>query len=167
MKPAPDRPRILVAGAGNWLLGEDRIGPRMLEAVSLRYGGDVELVDIGTTALALLDRLDAQDLVIVVDACVGIGRPGSILVTEPDPLLTGGPSTSIHQIGPLEALAVARELDRGRMPERVVLILVETAGLDALRETEVVARVTEVLDGIIAETAGAAVCTGEVERRAS
>ena len=74
----PAESRILVAGAGNWLLASDRIGPRVLEMVSERYPSGVELCDIGSTALSLLDSLRGQDLLIVIDACVGRGTPHTV-----------------------------------------------------------------------------------------
>ncbi len=141
---------MAVAGAGNWLLGADRIGPLVLERGAARWGGAVELIDIGSTALALLDRLHGQELLIVVDACLGGGPPGEVRVVEPDLAGLEGPSTSVHQIGPLESLAVARELWPERMPRRTVLVTVETEGLDDVLEEGAVQRVLRLLDREIA-----------------
>ena len=69
---------VTIAGSGNWLLGHDRIGPRVLERVAGRWGDEVELVDIGTTSLALLDHLRGQELLLVVDACAGMASPGEV-----------------------------------------------------------------------------------------
>jgi len=139
----------MVAGAGNWLLGHDRIGPRVLEAVATRYGPEVELCDIGTTALALLDHLHGQRLLVVVDACIGRGHGGELFVVEPNLEELPGRQTSVHQIGPLETLIVARHLFPKSMPQRVVLLLVETADLDDAGEARACERVVELLDGLI------------------
>jgi hydrogenase maturation protease len=123
-------PQVLIAGAGNSLLAGDRVGPMLLERVGERYGDDVELCDIGCTALALLDRLRGQELLVVVDACVGRGRPGEVFVVDHDLEALSTPGTSVHQIGPIEALMVARHLEPERLPARVVLLLVETGPVD-------------------------------------
>lgn len=144
--PAPPGPPVTVAGAGHWLLGQDRIGPIVLERAAGRWGDAVELIDIGTTSLALLDGLRGQELLVVVDAYVGAAPPGRIVVTEPDLRSATGPSTSIHQIGPLEALAVGHELDPESMPRRVLLVLVQTRGLDPSDEPRACDAVLEILD---------------------
>lgn len=129
-EPPVGQPPVLVAGAGNSLLACDRIGPMVLESIADRYGGGVELCDIGCTALALLDHLRGQDLLIVIDACIGRGEPGEVFVTEPDLEALMTPGTSSHQVGPVEALVVARHLWPERLPKRVLLLLVETGAVD-------------------------------------
>ena len=129
MEPA-GQPSVLVAGAGNSLLACDRVGPMVLESITDRYGGDVEMCDIGCTALALLDHLRGQDLLVVVDACVAHGEPGEVFVTEPDLEALTNPGTSSHQVGPIEALVVAKHLWPERLPKKVLLLLVETGAVD-------------------------------------
>lgn len=124
------QPLVLVAGVGNSLLACDRIGPMVLESITDRYGGDVETCDIGCTALALLDHLRGQDLLVVVDACIGRGEPGEVFVTEPDLEALTNPGTSSHQVGPVEALVVAQYLWPERLPKKVLLLLVETGAMD-------------------------------------
>lgn len=142
---SPD-PKVLVAGAGNWLLASDRIGPRVLEMAAERYGSEVELCDIGSTALALLDSLRGQDLLMVVDACVGRGTPGEVFVSEPDLSATPARGTSTHQIGPVESLITAQHLEPTSMPHRTLLVLVETGDFGPGDEEEACRRVIGVLD---------------------
>jgi hydrogenase maturation protease len=127
-------PPATVAGAGHWLLGHDRVGPEVLARLAGRVGADVELADLGCSGLALLDRLRGQELLVVVDACVGRGRPGEVMVVEPDLDRLGGTWASAHQVGPVETLAVGRALYPELEPERVVLVLVETADLEEPNE---------------------------------
>ncbi len=128
-------PPVTVAASGNWMLGSDRIGPAVLERLEGRIADDVELADLGSGSLALLDHLRGQELLILVDACVGRGTPGEVMVAEPS--ANGVPSgwPSVHQIGPVETLAVARQLYPELMPEHVRLVLVETSTLDQELET--------------------------------
>jgi len=143
MSPAPE---VTVAGSGNWLLGHDRVGPRVLAMIDTRYSSQVEICDLGTSALALLDYLHGQDLLVIIDACIGFGATGEVLVTEPDLEATPGRGTSIHQIGPVEALVVASHLEPHVLPKRTLLILVETGGLSEEQEKAACERVVEVLD---------------------
>lgn len=140
------QPPVLVAGAGNSLLACDRIGPMVLESISNRYGGNVEMCDIGCTALALLDHLRGQDLLVVIDACIGRGEPGEVFVTEPDLEALMTPGTSSHQVGPVEALVVAHHLWPDRLPKRVLLLLVETGAVDEAVETAAYESVISQLD---------------------
>jgi hydrogenase maturation protease len=123
-------PRVAVAGVGNWLMAEDRVGPRVLDSIAERYGDAVDRIDLGTGGLALLDHLRAQDLLIVVDACTGRGEAGQVFLEEDRPAGEEPRGVSLHQIGPREALEIAREIAPQSMPARVVWLLVETEGLD-------------------------------------
>lgn len=121
---------VCVVGAGNWLVSHDRIGPRVLELVESRYGPEVELCDLGGSGLALLDHLHRQDLMIVVDAGIFHGEAGEIRTIEPDLRAPTPRVSSVHQIGPLEAMAIADRLFSEDMPRRLLLIVVQTDLLD-------------------------------------
>ncbi|VFM96535.1 MAG: hydrogenase maturation protease [Candidatus Kentron sp. G] len=142
---------ISIAGAGNWLISHDRIGPRVLRLIRGRYGPAVELCDIGTSGLRLLDYLRGQALLVIIDACLMNEAPGTIRVLEPDlrtpeDAFDGAAGRSTHQIGPLETLALAQRLYRENMPRRVLLIMVETRGIDAATERAACREVVGALD---------------------
>jgi len=139
-------PPVAVVGAGNWLISSDNIGPRVLEMVRDRYGPEVELCDVGSGGLALLDHLHGQELMLVVDACVGYGEPGEVMLVEPDLDQPPARECSVHQIGPIEALVVARHLAPATLPRCTRLVLVETAGIDEQAEDSACERVVAVLD---------------------
>lgn len=143
---------ISVIGAGNWLVSHDRIGPRVLALVEGRYGPDVELCDIGSGGLAILDHLHGQDLLLVVDAKVG-GTPGEVVVVIPDLDTPPTSEASVHQIGPVEALCVAKHLFPEKMPRRVLLVLVDTTDIDTEQEEEACRQVVTILDSEIAAAA--------------
>jgi hydrogenase maturation protease len=144
---------LTIAAAGHWLLAADRIGPMVLQRIEGRYGPDVELCDLGTGGLALLDQLRGQELLIVVDACRMGGVPGALSSLSLDraaelPASVG--ATSVHQVGPLEALHVARHLTPDQLPRRTLLVLVETEGLDEPGEARAADLVVATLDGEVA-----------------
>jgi len=137
---------VTVVGSGNWLLSCDRVGPQVLAAIRERYGPEVELGVVGSHGLAVLDYLHHQDLLIVVDACVGMGIPGEVMLLEPDLDSPPGRETSVHQIGPVEALLVGRHLYPEKMPRRALLLLIETEGLDPPGEAESCRKAVDLLD---------------------
>ena len=135
-----------VVGAGNWLIASDRAGPLVLERVRGRYGPEVETRNMGSAGLALLDHLHGQELMCLVDACLTGGPPGRVHVSEmrldgiPDPV------GSVHQIGPLETLIIAARLYPEDMPKRVVLIGIETEGMDERMEEVACEEAVAILD---------------------
>lgn len=140
---------ITLAGAGNAFFSYDRIGARVLSAARGRYGAQVELCDLGSSPLALLEHLHGQDLLLVVDAGLMGAAPGEVaVVTAPVDGVVAGLS-SVHQIGPLETLAVGARLYPERMPRRILVLAVETAGLDDAGEASACERVIAIVDGEI------------------
>ncbi|MCP4695946.1 MAG: hydrogenase maturation protease [Gammaproteobacteria bacterium] len=141
---------ISVVTAGNWLILHDSIGPRVLELIQDRYGPEVELCDVGNAGLALLDHLHRQDLMIVVDACLLGGHPGEVRVIEPDLAASPLEAGSVHQIGPLETLFLADRLYSEKMPARILVIAVETNGIDANTHEAACQQAVSILDREIA-----------------
>jgi hydrogenase maturation protease len=122
--------RILVAGIGNVLLGDDGFGPAVIAALraerssertgSRELGGAaVELADFGIRgmdlALALTGGVDAA---ILVDAVARGGAPGTLYVIEP----TAGapPELQSHAMDPARVLAFAAAIGE---PPRVVRVI--------------------------------------------
>lgn len=102
--------------------GDDGIGPRVVEALLRRGLPDgVEALDAGAAGLELLNLLDGPQRVIVIDAAdVGLAPGQFVRFTSNDAhLLAATDTTSFHQAGLAEALALARALDRP-LPEIVI-----------------------------------------------
>ena len=148
--PAEAAPAISVVGCGNWQVRPDRIGPRVLARLADRAPAGVELADVGTTLLGLLDRLHRQDLLVLVDACIGQAAPGTVEVVDVGDELAIPPRASLHQIGPLETLAIARELYPERCPRRTRFVTIETGNLEPGHEEEVLARALSAIEREIA-----------------
>jgi hydrogenase maturation protease len=138
---------ISVLAAGSWLLSFDRVGPRVLARLGDLERLGVELSDLGTSGLRLLDQLHGQEPVAVVDACAGRGRPGEVMVCEPD--LEPPRGATVHQLGPMEALAIAARLYPERLPRRLQLVLVETAGLPEHEEDAVCREAEATVRGLV------------------
>jgi hydrogenase maturation protease len=62
--------KILIGGIGNVLLGDDGVGPYVARLLAARYEFEdgVEIIDLGTPALDLIDHFTANDAVILIDS---------------------------------------------------------------------------------------------------
>lgn len=122
--------RILIAGVGNVLLGDDAFGvevARRLDKETLPSG--VRVVETGIAGVALIHELqDGWDALIVVDAVSRDRPPGTVLVIEPEIVDIDELSWSqrhdflsdMHLATPERALMLARALRV--LPPQVLMI---------------------------------------------
>ena len=113
---------ILILGLGNILLTDEGVGVRVVQALEeMNLPSGVELFDGGTGGLDLMDVMVDRQKVIVIDAINSQCDPGTILrLTSENLDLKRAQSTSVHGIGFLETLALARELNIA-LPELVII----------------------------------------------
>lgn len=121
---------VVVIGIGNPFRGDDGVGPAVLDLLAGRVPPHVRLVPSDGEPSRLLDQWHGAATVVVVDAAVGAGPPGTVRTAVlrpgggPDRRATGG-SASCHGLGLADALGLAVAL--GRAPETVVVHAVEAA----------------------------------------
>ena len=99
--------RIVVLGVGNTLLKDEGVGVRVVERVQRRYAlpEHVRVVDGGTQGLWLMSTLQQADRLIVVDAVLGRGEPGTFYRLEREDLPRGlRAKQSAHDSDLVEAL---------------------------------------------------------------
>lgn len=113
MSNPENRPPILVVGIGNILLRDEGVGVRVIEAMrEIALPPGVEVVDGGTAGADLLDIISDRRKVIVIDAMDANAEPGTIRHLRVEELAGGtGAGVSLHEIGFLETLAMARHMD--------------------------------------------------------
>lgn len=144
--------KILIVGIGNLILRDEGIGvhaARELEEQSLPP--QVEVIEGGTALMELLPAIRDAERIIVIDALRGGGLPGTIYRVFPEDLMVDAERLlSLHQVGLLEVLGMARQL--GADPE-VVIIGVEpkeiTWGMELT--PEVAAKLPQVIEAVVAE----------------
>lgn len=130
---APAAP-LVVLGIGNVLRGDDGVGVHVVRALQARLAtGDlelppVELVDAGTTGLALLPRIHGSRALLLVDALDLGAAPGTILVLrgEEIPGMDSG-TEAFRRTGVADLLATARL--SGALPAAVALVGVQPLGI--------------------------------------
>jgi hydrogenase maturation protease len=147
------RPSTLVLGVGNILLSDEGVGVHAIEAMKDQdLPPDVEVLDGGTASLELLNILADRDKVIIIDAVVGGGEPGTIYRFTPDDIKYHSVTfTSLHQISLLETLTDAKYL--GIAPKTVIILGVEPKEIDLGLEMtpEVSAVIPRVVELVMAE----------------
>jgi hydrogenase maturation protease len=133
--------RVLVAGVGNVLRGDDGFGPAVARALETTDGlpEDVRVVEVGIGGIALVHELMAgYDLLVIVDAVDRGDPPGTLSVLEPRlPELPseGDGSRSVitadmHEVVPERVLLLARAL--GLLPPRVRIVGCQPLRVDDL-----------------------------------
>jgi hydrogenase maturation protease len=144
--------KILIVGIGNLILRDEGIGvhaARELEEQSLPP--QVEVIEGGTALMELLPVIRDAERIIVIDALKGGEEPGTIYRLSPEDLMIDAERPlSLHQVGLLEVLGMARQL--GADPE-VVIIGVEPKEITWGTELTpvVVARLPQVIEAVLAE----------------
>jgi hydrogenase maturation protease len=113
--------RVLVAGIGNFFLGDDGFGVALanrLAASELPPG--VEVVDFGIRGLDLAWAMqEGYDAVILLDALPRGGEPGSLYLIEPE-IEPGGRAIDAHGMDPVTVLSLVQAL--GGTPPRTLVV---------------------------------------------
>lgn len=91
---------ILVLGVGNYLMGDESIGVRLIEALSeCSIPEYLDILDGGTGGFLLLDRFQAYGTVIFVDATMD-GKPaGTVSLLRPRFASDFPKALSVHDVG--------------------------------------------------------------------
>jgi hydrogenase maturation protease len=114
----------LIGGIGNVLLGDDGVGPYVVQLLLSRYTfpENIEVVDLGTPALDLTHRIVGRHALILVDSVVSDAEPGTIVLYRKEDILRVAPAQRLDPHSPAlsECLLAAEML--GATPDNVWLI---------------------------------------------
>lgn len=122
----------LVLGVGNTILTDEGVGPWVVEhlrALNPEAPG-VTWMDGGTLSFSIATSVEDAECLIVVDATELRAEPGTVQVfvdEEMDKVL-GGHGRSIHEVGLLDLMSMARLT--GRLPERRALVGIQPERID-------------------------------------
>ena len=117
-------PKVRVLGLGNVLMGDDALGPWVIEELlaNWEFPEGVEVVDVGTPGLDLVPYVADADTILIVDTVKSEGPPGRIRVYRREQLLArpAQPRLSPHDPGLTEVLFALTLADAA--PRDVILI---------------------------------------------
>ena len=121
--------RILVAGVGNVLRGDDGFGPAVVGRLRDLPAG-AEVLETGIGGIALLQELLAGcDGLVIVDAVDRGAEPGTVFELRPE-VGDAVHVADVHLANPDRVLAMARTM--GALPERVRIVGCQPAVVDDL-----------------------------------
>jgi len=124
-------PRTLVLGFGNVLLSDDGAGVRLVEQLRAELGTIAEFVDGGTLSFSLLPYVEATNSLLVIDAAELNSAPGTVRVVEGeamDAFLQGGRRRTVHEVGLIDLLDMARLQDC--FPSQRALLCIQPLRID-------------------------------------
>jgi len=145
---------VVVIGVGNRMMGDDAVGPIVIDRLAGRLPESVALVESVGDATHLLDTWRDARLTVVVDAVVSGGIPGSVHRIDGK---AGFPSSwrsaSTHLIGVVEAIDLGGAVDM--MPDELVVYGIEIGKVEpgVRLAPEIEAAVDEVVELVVAEMA--------------
>lgn len=143
--------RTLVVGIGSPILGDDGVGVHAARRMRERgTPDDVEVVELGTAGLALLELVEGYDRLIVLDAIVTGAAPGTLHTLVGEEVARAAHLGPGHEADLPTTLALGRRLAGARMPREVVVLAVEAADLHTFRE-ELTPEVELAIPGLLAE----------------
>lgn len=131
--------RILVMGIGNYLMGDEGIGPHVAERLpAYPLPAFVDVVDGGTGGFHLLEYFERYDTVILIDATLDDNETGTVRLIRPRFAQDFPRAMSTHDIGLKDMVSALQLLDR--MPDIHLFVVsiesVQQQGIELTPEVE-------------------------------
>jgi hydrogenase maturation protease len=120
--------RILIAGLGNELLGDDGVGVHAARLIRAQrpssWGREVAIIEVGVAMLDALPLLERVDRVLVLDAMRAGGAPGTLYALAESGIADWDRQAGMHEMGLVGAMRVMtgprpRMAVLGVEPERI------------------------------------------------
>ncbi|MFC1485676.1 hydrogenase maturation protease [Candidatus Latescibacterota bacterium] len=147
---------VAVVGIGNILLRDEGVGVWVARALKKKpLAGNIRVIEGETAALdVFLSFPDTVKKVVIIDAVLGEGNPGTVYRIMPEDLASvQGVCVSLHQVGLFETLEIAKRT--GEPVPRMVIIGVEPKeigwGMGVTPEIE--KTFPEIIDTVLKEVA--------------
>jgi hydrogenase maturation protease len=123
----------LVLGIGNTLLTDEGIGVHVTRYLSQQHPPlpDTDFIDGGTLSFTLAGDIETAGSLVVIDATQLNELPGSVrafIGDEMDAFLGGQSKRSVHEVGLMDLLSIARLT--GHLPDRRALIGIQPHNVD-------------------------------------
>ncbi len=124
--------KVLIGGIGNVLLGDDGVGPYVARLLDARYEFEdsVEILDLGTPALDLIDQLSSHDAVIFVDSIDIQAASGTVAHYRKADIMRNCPAVRMDPHSPALVDALLSAELFGVTPADVLLVGIKAESLD-------------------------------------
>jgi len=126
----------MIGGIGNVLLGDDGVGPYVARLLDARYEFEtgVEVADLGTPALDLIDQISGRDAVILIDSVdsdATEASPGAVLLYRKADIMRHRPAVRMDPHSPALVDALLSADLFGIAPADVLLVGVAAESYNA------------------------------------
>jgi hydrogenase maturation protease len=128
--------KILIGGIGNVLLGDDGVGPYVARLLAAHYEFEdgVEVADLGTPALDLIDQIAEKDVVILIDSIDADDTeadPGAVVLYRKADIMRHFPEVRMDPHSPALVDALLSAELFGVAPADVLLVGINGASYEA------------------------------------
>ena len=125
--------KVLIGGIGNVLLGDDGVGPYVARLLAARYEFDagVEVADLGTPALDLIDQISTKDAVILIDSIEADASPGAIVLYRKEDIARHCPAVRMDPHSPALVDTLLSADFFGVAPADVLLVGIQAESYEA------------------------------------
>jgi hydrogenase maturation protease len=125
--------KVLIGGIGNVLLGDDGVGPyvALLLAARYQFAEGVDVIDLGTPALDLIDQISGKDAVILIDSVEVEADPGTVLLYRKQDIVRHSPSVRMDPHSPALVDALLSSGFFASAPNDVLLVGIKPESYDA------------------------------------
>jgi hydrogenase maturation protease len=125
--------KVLIGGIGNVLLGDDGVGPYVARLLAARYefGEGVEVADLGTPALDLIDQISTKDAVILIDSVDTDAAPGAIVLYRKEAIVRHCPAVRMDPHSPSLVDTLLSADFFGVAPANVLLVGIQAESYEA------------------------------------
>jgi hydrogenase maturation protease len=147
-----------ILGLGNYVMGDDSIGLRIIEHIADNGLEDgFEAVEIGNNGMNVLTYFeDDTELIVVVDAADTGATPGEVVCFSPDEVdskkVVGNIST--HEGDILKLIELARQIDQPIPPIRIVAIQPKSMAMADTLSPELEANFSTYIQTVLNEIKG-------------
>jgi len=120
--------RALVLGIGSPIVSDDAIGIRVAERIqSLNLEG-VDVKEVSSSGLDLIELMLDYDTVVIVDAIITSENPlGTVLLLDERDFASSVHGANPHDVNITTTIELGRRLQPDRMPKWVAFVAVEVA----------------------------------------
>ena len=123
---------ILIGGIGGVLLGDDGVGPYVARLLVSRYEFEegVEVSDLGTPALEIIDELSGREAVILIDSVDTDATPGTVLLYRKADMMRHRPAVRMDPHSPALVDALLSAELFGVAPAEVLLVGIQAESFE-------------------------------------
>jgi len=143
--------KTLILGIGNPILGDDGIGFHVVQELARRISDqDIDVLDVNTSGLDLLENIAGYDKVIIIDAIeTDTGDRGGIYKLGLEDLVnTVNQASWPHNVNLATAIDIGRKFVANQMPKEMVIFAIVVGQVTSFAE-EMTAKVRETVPKVV------------------